>query len=254
MPDIKVSGIFTVYYFLVVNGLKYLALVGRRKILQIKSLFLGAAGIAAVTALSGCSTGSVKGELKVPYALSTTIGVDGVNIAPTELEVEINAKVSSYNDNGAPNASGEVEFEDENLDLEFEGKISYGFIIGTPTSSVSGLSAEINNALGANLVPAFDTVLATSSSSNGTLSLAGFFGELEGEDDDDNNASNGLFAVVLADFPTCDLSQTVLGIDKPVTKFVGFAAIDCNAQQGYIAAGFASKGKLKWKIGPVVAP
>lgn len=223
--------------------------------MQIKSLFLGAAGIAAVTALSGCSTGSVKGEFEVPYAISTTIGVGGVNIAPTELEVEVKAKVADYNNSGAPNASGEVKIEDENLDLEFEGKISYGFIIAAPTSSASGLSAEINNALGANIVPAFDTVLATSSSSNGTLALAGFFGELEGEDDDDdNNASNGLFAVVLADFPTCDLSQTLLGIDKPVTKFVGFAAIDCDAQQGYIAAGFASKGKLKWKIGPVVAP
>lgn len=221
--------------------------------MQIKSLFLGAAGIAAVTALSGCSTGSVKGEFEVPYAISTTIGVGGVNIAPTELEVEVKAKVADYNNSGAPNASGEVKIEDENLDLEFEGKISYGFIIGTPTSSVSGLSAEINNALGANIVPAFDTVLATSSSSNGTLALAGFFGELEGEDDDDdNNASNGLFAVVLADFPTCDLSQTLLGIDKPVTKFVGFAAIDCDAQQGYIAAGFASKGKLKWNIVPPV--
>jgi hypothetical protein len=102
--------------------------------------------------------------------------------------------------------------------------------------------------------------LATSSSSDSTLALAGFFGELEGEDDDDdddndddsNNASNGLFAVVLADFPTCDLSQTILGISKPVTKFVGFAAIDCDAQQGYIAAGFASKGKLKWNIVPAV--
>ena len=219
--------------------------------MQIKSLFLGAAGIAAVTALSGCSTGSVKGEFEVPYAISTTIGAGGVNIAPTELEVEVKAKVADYNNSGAPNASGEVKIEDENLDLEFEGKISYGFIIAAPTSSASGLSAEINNALGANIVPAFDTVLATSSSSNGTLALAGFFGELEGEDDDDdNNASNGLFAVVLADFPTCDLSQTLLGIDKPVTKFVGFAAIDCDAQQGYIAAGFASKGKLKWNIVP----
>ena len=219
--------------------------------MQIKSLFLGAAGIAAVTALSGCSTGSVKGEFEVPYAISTTIGVGGVNIAPTELEVEVKAKVADYNNSGAPNASGEVKIEDENLDLEFEGKISYGFITAAPTSSASGLSAEINNALGANIVPAFDTVLATSSSSNGTLALAGFFGELEGEDDDDdNNASNGLFAVVLADFPTCDLSQTLLGIDKPVTKFVGFAAIDCDAQQGYIAAGFASKGKLKWNIVP----
>lgn len=228
--------------------------------MQIKSLFLGAAGIAAVTALSGCSTGSVKGEFDVPYALSTTIGVGGVNIAPTELEVEVKAKVANYDNSGAPNASGEVKVEDENLDLEFEGKISYGFIIGAPTSSVSGLSTEINNALGANIVPSFDTALATSSSSDSTLALAGFFGELEGEDDDDdddndddsNNASNGLFAIVLADFPAIDLSQLQLGINKPVTKFVGFAAIDTNAQQGYIAAGFASKGKLKWNIVPPV--
>ena len=227
--------------------------------MQFKSLFLGAAGIAAVTALSGCSTGSVKGEFDVPYALSTTIGVGGVNIAPTELEVEIKAKVANYDNSGAPNASGEVKVEDENLDLEFEGKISYGFIIAAPTSSVNGLSAEINNALGANIVPAFDTALVASSSSDSTLALAGFFGELEGEDDDDddndddsNNASNGLFAVVLADFPTFDLAQCLGGNPKPVTKFVGFAAIDCNAEQGYIAGGFANKGKLKWNIVPAV--
>ena len=233
--------------------------------MQIKSLFLGAAGIAAVTALSGCSTGSVKGEFKVPYALSTTFtGVGGGQIlnglAPTELKVDVDAKVkvSLENSDGTPNASGEVKIEDENLDLEFEGKIYYGFVEGGTTSSAAGLSTEINNALGANIVPAFDTALATSGNANDTLRFAGFLGELEGEDDDDdndddsNNASNGLFAVVLADFPTIDLAQLVGGNAKPVTKFVGFAAIDINAQQGYIAAGFGNKGKLKWNIVPPV--
>jgi hypothetical protein len=233
--------------------------------LQIKSLFLGAAGIAAITALSGCSTGSVKGELKVPYAVSTTftsinLGEVVDNIAPTELEVEVNAKVNVGIDKstGTPNASGEVKIEDENLDLEFEGTILYGIIESDETvsnfSAVS-VSSEVNNALGANIIPAFESVLGNNP---GSIRGAAFLGELEGEDDDDdsdddsNNASNGLFAVVLADFPTCDLSQTILGISKPVTKFVGFAAIDCNAQQGYIAAGFASKGKLKWNIVPAV--
>jgi hypothetical protein len=229
--------------------------------MQLKSLFLGAAGIAAVTALSGCSTGSVKGELDVPYALSTSfssanLGDIADNIAPTELELEINAKVnvSLANSQGAPNASGEVELKDENLDLEFEGKICYGFVEGGPTSSVAGLSTEINNALGANIVPAFDNALVSASgNSNNTLRLAGFLGELEGEDDDDdNNSSNGLFVVVLADFPTVDLAQLVGGNAKPVTKFVGFAALDFATPQGYIAAGFANKGKLKWNIVPPV--
>lgn len=226
--------------------------------MQIKSLFLGAAGIAAVTALSGCSTGSVKGELKVPYAVSTTFtGVGGGQIlnglAPTELEVEVNAKVvtSLENSGGEPNATGKFEIEDENLDLEFEGKICYGFVEGGPVSGLTGLSTEINNALGANIVPAFDTALSTSGNANDTLRIAGFLGELEGEDDDDDNsASNGLFVLLLADFPTIDLAQLVGGNAKPVTKFVGFAALDSNAQQGYIAAGFASKGKLKWNIVP----
>ncbi|MFZ4781408.1 MAG: hypothetical protein ACOYLC_03765 [Armatimonadaceae bacterium] len=228
--------------------------------MQIKSLFLGAAGIAAVTALSGCSTGSVKGEFDVPYALSTTIGVGGVNIAPTELEVEVNAKVNVGIDksNGTPNASGKFKIEDENLDLEFEGKILYGIIESDETIADLGavsVSSEVNSVLGANIIPAFESALGNNP---GTIRGAAFLGELEGEDDDDdndddsNNASNGLFAVVLADFPTCDLSQTILGISKPVTKFVGFAAIDCDAQQGYIAAGFASKGKLKWNIVPAV--
>jgi hypothetical protein len=229
--------------------------------MQFKSLFLGAAGIAAVTALSGCSTGSVKGEFKAPYSVSTTftqIGGGQVlnSLRPTELKVAVDAKVkvSLENSNGTPNASGEVKIEDENLDLEFEGKISYGFVEGGTTSSAAGLSTEINNALGANIVPAFDTALVRSSNnSNNTLRLAGFLGELEGEDDDDdNNASNGLFAVVLADFPTIDLAQLVGGNAKPVTKFVGFVALDSNAQQGYIAAGFGNKGKLKWNIVPPV--
>jgi len=226
--------------------------------MQFKSLFLGAAGIAAVTALSGCSTGSVKGEFKAPYSLSTTftqIGGGQVlnSLRPTELKVEVDAKVkvSLANSNGTPNASGEVKIEDENLDLEFEGKICYGFVEGGLTSSAAGLSTEINNALGANIVPAFDTALVRSSdNSNNTLRLAGFLGELQGEDDD--NASNGLFAVVLADFPTIDLAQLVGGNAKPVTKFVGFVALDTNAQQGYIAAGFGNKGKLKWNIVPPV--
>jgi hypothetical protein len=234
--------------------------------MQFKSLFLGAAGIAAVTALSGCSTGSVKGEFKAPYSVSTTftqIGGGQVlnSLRPTELKVAVDAKVkvSLENSNGTPNASGEVKIEDENLDLEFEGNIYYGFVEGGTTSSAAGLSAEINNALGANIVPAFDNALvSTSGNSNNTLRLAGFLGELEGEDDDDdndddsNNASNGLFAVVLADFPTIDLAQLVGGNAKPVTKFVGFVALDSNAQQGYIAAGFGNKGKLKWNIVPPV--
>ena len=233
--------------------------------MQIKSLFLGAAGIAAVTALSGCSTGSVKGEFKVPYALSTTFtGVGGGQIlnglAPTELKVDVDAKVkvSLENSNGTPNASGEVEIEDENLDLEFEGKILYGIIESDETvsnfSAVS-VSSEVSNALGANIIPAFESALG---SNPGTIRGAAFLGELEGEDDDDdsdddsNNASNGLFALILADFPTIDLAQLLGGTEKPVTKFVGFAAIDSNAQQGYIAAGFGNKGKLKWNIVPPV--
>ena len=176
-----------------------------------------------------------------------------------KVDIDAKVKVSLADSDGTPNASGEVKIEDENLDLEFEGKIYYGFVEGGTTTSAAGLSAEINNALGANIVPAFDTALVRSSdNSNNTLRLAGFLGELEGEDDDDdndddsNNASTGLFAVVLADFPTIDLAQLVGGNAKPVTKFVGFAAIDINAQQGYIAAGFGNKGKLKWNIVPPV--
>ena len=232
--------------------------------MQIKSLFLGAAGIAAVTALSGCSTGSVKGEFDVPYALSTSFSSANLgdvldNIAPTELEVEVNAKVNVglFDSAGkmydGPNASGKFKIEDENLDLEFEGKILYGIIESDETIADLGtvsVSSEVNSVLGANIIPAFESALGNNP---GTIRGAAFLGELEGEDDDDdNNASNGLFAVVLADFPTFDLAQCLGGNPKPVTKFVGFAAIDCNAEQGYIAGGFANKGKLKWNIVPAV--
>ena len=240
--------------------------------MQIKSLFLGAAGIAAITALSGCSTGSVKGELKVPYAVSTTftsidLGEVVDNIAPTELEVEVNAKVvtSLENSGGDPNATGTFEIEDENLDLEFEGKILYGIIESDQTLNVpvGSISSQVNTALGANIVPAFEG--AFGNSSNGTIRGAAFLGTLGGDDDDDcdDENANGTFIAVVLDFPTIDLSQTVLGIDNPVTKFVGFAAINADvfnlnnapagpapSLEGYIAAGFATKGKLKWNIVP----
>ena len=240
--------------------------------MQIKSLFLGAAGIAAVTALSGCSTGSVKGELKVPYAVSTTftsidLGEVVDNIAPTELVVEVNAKVvtSLENSGGEPNASGKFEIEDENLDLEFEGKILYGIIESDQTLNVQtgSISSQVNTALGANIVPAFEG--AFGNTSNGTIRGAAFLGTLGGDDDDDcdDENANGTFIAVVLDFPTIDLSQLQIGIDKPVTKFVGFAAINADvlnlnnapagpapSLEGYIAAGFATKGKLKWNIVP----
>jgi hypothetical protein len=240
--------------------------------MQLKSLFLGAAGIAAVTALSGCSTGSVKGELDVPYAASTTftsVGngeiLDGLQ--STELEVEVNGKVkkSLFDANGdlqidVPNASGEFKIEDENLDLEFEGKILYGIIESDSTLNVSSgsVSTQVNNALGANIVPAFEGAFGNA---NGTIRGAAFLGTLGGDDDDDcdDDSQNGTFIGIVLDFPTIDLSQLPLGINKPVTKFVGFAAINYDifngtpsgpSLEGYIAAGFATKGKLKWNIVP----
>ncbi|MFY8052001.1 MAG: hypothetical protein ACOVP2_05250 [Armatimonadaceae bacterium] len=240
--------------------------------MKIKSLFVGAAGIAAITALSGCSTGSVKGELKVPYAVSTTFTSFGNgqilnSLEATELEVEVNARVvnSLQNTNGAPNATGTFEIEDENLDLEFEGKILYGIIesdqtLNAPTGSIS---SQVNTALGANIVPAFEG--AFGNSNNGTIRGAAFLGTLGGDDDDacDDENANGTFIAVVLDFPTIDLSQYQIGIDKPVTKLVGFAAINADvfnlnnapagpapALEGYVAAGFATKGKLKWNIVP----
>lgn len=239
--------------------------------MQIKSLFVGAAGIAAITALSGCSTGSVKGELKVPYAVSTTFTSFGNgeilnSLQPTELDVEVNAKVvtSLQNSGGAPNATGTFEIEDENLDLDFEGKILYGIIESDQTLNVTSgsVSSQVNTALGANIVPAFEG--AFGNSGNGTIRGAAFLGTLGGDDDDsDDQNANGTFIAVVLDFPTIDLSQLPLGINKPVTKLVGFAAINADvlnlnnapagpapALEGYVAAGFATKGKLKWNIVP----
>lgn len=240
--------------------------------MKIKSLFVGAAGIAAITALSGCSTGSVKGELEVPYAVSTTFTSFGNgqifnSLEATELEVEVDAKVltSLGNSGGAPNATGTFEIEDENLDLEFEGKILYGIIESDQTlnAQTGSISSQVNTALGANIVPAFEG--AFGNSSNGTIRGAAFLGTLGGDDDDDSDDenANGTFIAVVLDFPTIDLSQLPLGINKPVTKLVGFAAINADvlnlnnapagpapALEGYVAAGFATKGKLKWNIVP----
>jgi hypothetical protein len=41
-------------------------------------------------------------------------------------------------------------------------------------------------------------------------------------------------------------------LQEPGYVAVGFVALDTNAQQGYIAAGFGNKGKLKWNIVPPV--
>jgi hypothetical protein len=234
--------------------------------MQFKSLFLGAAGIAAVTALSGCSTGSVKGEFKAPYSVSSTVGVGGAYPAPTELKVDIDAKVNfPFEDFNTPNASGEVKIKDENLDLEFEGKIYNGMIEGSQTDEIRGLTFFINELHIRNInyiVPPFDFLLAEYGSSS-TLVSAGFLGKLEGEDDDDNdddsnNTSNDDFVIILVDFPTIDVAQLVGGNAKPVTKFVHFATFDAISSDltftntHYVASGFGNKGKLKWNIVPPV--
>lgn len=230
---------------------------------------LVALGVAALTlsVVSGCSTGTVKGELKVPYAVSaefTSVGSGEIlnALAPTELEVDINARVvtSLQKSGGSPNATGTFEIEDENLDIEFDGKILYGIIESDQTLNFasSSISTQVNGVLGAKIVPAFESAFGNA---NGTIRGAAFLGTLGDDDDDDSENITGTFIGIVLDFPTVDLGQLLGGNTCPVTKFVGFAAINADitnlnnvpagpapSLQGYIAAGFANKGKLKWNI------
>ena len=108
-----------------------------------------ALGFAALTisVVSGCSTGTVKGELKLSPAGSVLATPAGINATASRIEMEIEAKIKTVGSvSGAGNASGEVEFKDKARDIEFEGKVVYGaageVTVGAASNAVNAITGN----------------------------------------------------------------------------------------------------------------
>ncbi len=220
-----------------------------------------ALGFAALTisVVSGCSTGSVKGELKLNPAGSILATPAGVNATASRIEMEVEAKIKTVGSvNGASNASGEVEFEDKARDIEFEGKVVYGAAGEVSVGDASNaVIAIIGNAAVTSAHLASHNVADTDK-----LRGAIFLGTL-GDDDDheadceDENEDlfeDGFFFTTIVDFPTVNLTGLFSNESLYVSKFVTFGALNeavisgTGTPAGYLAGGFSKGDKLRWKL------
>jgi hypothetical protein len=220
-----------------------------------------ALGFAALTisVVSGCSTGSVKGELKLNPAGSILATPAGVNATASRIEMEVEAKIKTVGSvNGASNASGEVEFEDKARDIEFEGKIVYG-AAGEVTV---GDASNAVNAITGNAAVTSAHMASHNVADTDKLRGAIFLGTL-GDDDDheadceDENEDlfeDGFFFTTIVDFPTVNLTGLFSNESLYVSKFVTFGALNeaviggTGTPAGYLAAGFSKGDKLRWKL------
>jgi hypothetical protein len=220
-----------------------------------------ALGFAALTisVVSGCSTGSVKGELKLNPAGSILATPAGVNATASRIEMEVEAKIKTVGSvNGASNASGEVEFEDKARDIEFEGKVVYG---AAGEVSVGDASNAVN-AITGNAAVTSAHLASHNVADTDKLRGAIFLGTL-GDDDDheadceDENEDlfeDGFFFTTIVDFPTVNLTGLFSNESLYVSKFVTFGALNeaviggTGTPAGYLAAGFSKGDKLRWKL------
>ena len=220
-----------------------------------------ALGFAALTisVVSGCSTGSVKGELKLNPAGSILATPAGVNATASRIEMEVEAKIKTVGSvNGASNASGEVEFEDKARDIEFEGKVVYG-AAGEVTV---GDASNAVNAITGNAAVTSANLASHNVADTDKLRGAIFLGTL-GDDDDheadceDENEDlfeDGFFFTTIVDFPTVNLTGLFSNESLYVSKFVTFGALNeaviggTGTPAGYLAAGFSKGDKLRWKL------
>ncbi|MFM7188113.1 MAG: hypothetical protein ACKO14_09890 [Armatimonadota bacterium] len=215
-----------------------------------------ALGFAALTisVVSGCSTGSVKGELKLNPAGSVLATPAGINSTASTIKVDVEAKIKTVGTvNGASNASGKVKFEDKARDIKFEGKVVYGaageVTVGDASNAVNAITGNA----------AVTSAHLSSHHVVNTDKLRGaiFLGTL-GDDDDDNDLfESGVFFTTIVDFPTVNLTGLFSNDSLYVSKFVTFGALNdavlggTGTPAGYLAGGF-SKGdkgdKLRWKL------
>lgn len=220
-----------------------------------------ALGFAALTisVVSGCSTGSVKGELKLNPAGSILATPAGVNATASRIEMEVEAKIKTVGSvNGASNASGEVEFEDKARDIEFEGKVVYG---AAGEVSVGDASNAVN-AITGNAAVTSAHLASHNVADTDKLRGAIFLGTL-GDDDDheadcedgnDDLFEDGVFFTTIVDFPTVNLTGLFSNESLYVSKFVTFGALNeaviggNGTPAGYLAGGFSKGDKLRWKL------
>jgi len=221
-----------------------------------------ALGFAALTisVVSGCSTGTVKGELKLNPAGSILATPAGVNAAASTIKMEVEAKIKTVGSvNGASNASGEVKFDDKARDIEFEGKVVYGaageVTVGDASNAVNAITG---NAAVTSAQLASNHVVNTDK-----LRGAIFLGTLGDDDDHETDSKghhnndlfeDGFFFTTIVDFPTVNLTGLFSNESLYVSKFVTFGALNeavisgTGTPAGYLAGGFSKGDKLRWKL------
>ena len=221
-----------------------------------------ALGFAALTisVVSGCSTGTVKGELKLSPAGSVLATPAGINATASRIEMEIEAKIKTVGSvSGAGNASGEVEFKDKARDIEFEGKVVYGaageVTVGDASNAVNAITG---NAAVTSAHLASHNVVNTDK-----LRGAIFLGTLGDDDDHETDSEHhhdndlfesGVFFTTIVDFPTVNLTGLFSNDSLYVSKFVTFGALNdavlggTGTPAGYLAGGFSKGDKLRWKL------
>jgi hypothetical protein len=221
-----------------------------------------ALGFAALTisVVSGCSTGTVKGELKLNPGGSILATPAGIDATSSRIDMDVEAKIKTVGSvNGAPNASGEVKFKDKGRNLKFEGKVVYGaageITVGAASNAVNAItgSATVSSAqLSAQHVVNTDKL-------RGAIFLGTLGDDDENETDSEDNHDNdlfesGVFFTTIVDFPTVNLTGLFSNDSLYVNKFVTFGALN-NAvlsgpgtPAGYLAGGFSKGDKLRWKL------
>ena len=227
-----------------------------------------ALGFAALTisVVSGCSTGTVKGELKLNPAGSVLITPAGIDAAESRISMDVEAKVKTVGAvNGGSNASGEVEFRDRGRNLEFEGKVVYG-AVGEVTV---GAASNAVNAITGNAAVTSANIASHNVADTDMLRGAIFLGTLGDDDDDDHDGEHatisdddhsenlfksGFFFTTIVDFPTINLTGLFTNQEMYLNKFVTFGAMNdavlggTGTPAGYLAGGFSKGDKLRWKL------
>ena len=220
-----------------------------------------ALGFAALTisVVSGCSTGSVKGELKLNPAGSVLATPAGINATASTIKVDVEAKIKTVGTvNGAGNASGEVKFEDKARDIEFEGKVVYG-AAGEVTV---GAASNAVNAITGNAAVTSAHLASHNVADTDKLRGAIFLGTLGDDDDHETDSeghhnklfNSGVFFTTIVDFPTVNLTGLFSNDSLYVSKFVTFGALNdavlggTGTPAGYLAGGFSKGDKLRWKL------
>jgi len=206
-----------------------------------------------ISVVSGCSTGTVKGELRLNPAGSILITPAGIDATSSRIDMDVEAKIKTVGSvNGAPNASGEVEFKDKARDIEFEGKVVYG---AAGEVTVGDASNAVNAITGSTTVSSAQ-LSAQHVVNTDKLRGAIFLGTLGDDHDDDENDlfESGVFFTTIVDFPTVNLTGLFSNDSLYVSKFVTFGALNdavlsgTGTPAGYLAGGFSKGDKLRWKL------